>query len=662
MKLYLKLSLDGIFKNAKIYIPYILTGTLTVMMFYILLYLANSKSLASMPAATFLAMVLPMGIVVIALFSILFLFYTNSFLIKFRTREFGLYSILGMNKHNLSVLLLFENTIVFAAALVSGLLFGIAFSKLGELVIFKLANETASYNLSISVSSLIITAVVYLFIYSLLYLNSVLKVSLLKPVDMLQSSKQGEKKPKGNIFLALAGVLVLAAAYFLAVYYSYSVVAVFTFFIAVLLVVVATYLIFIAGSVTLCHILKNSRNYYYKTSHFISVSSLSYRMKRNGAGLASICILLTMILVMISSTSSLYFSLDDNIARRYPGDINYTLFYPDYDSMTEDSQLNYLLNTDSEELSTLKYLETSGCFTQYGINNAPNTSNEVDTDYFNIGYFYVISLDEYNRLNNDSVSLNDDECLLYTNSFIKYRYSTFKSYYSKEYKVKAYVDKMVQNHAIYDYEMANAIMVIKNPQDFYDQNNQMTEFGNVVYCKSSTDLLVKSDADKCIKLLKENLSEVPEKTILKTHITSTEDQRAGMLGLFSSMLFLGIMLSFVFILATVLIIYYKQLSEGYEDQKRFAIMKKVGLEDEQIKKSINSQMLTVFFSPLLLSGIHLCFAFPFVWSMLNMFGFSNMKLMIIVTIVCYAICAFFYVIIYSLTSSTYYKIISNEQN
>ena len=164
MKLYLKLSLDGIFKNAKIYIPYILTGTLTVMMFYILLYLANSKSLASMPAATFLAMVLPMGIVVIALFSILFLFYTNSFLIKFRTREFGLYSILGMNKHNLSVLLLFENTIVFAAALVSGVLFGIAFSKLGELVIFKLANETASYNLSISVSSLIITAVVYLFI------------------------------------------------------------------------------------------------------------------------------------------------------------------------------------------------------------------------------------------------------------------------------------------------------------------------------------------------------------------------------------------------------------------------------------------------------------------------------------------------------------------
>ena len=157
------------------------------------------------------------------------------------------------------------------------------------------------------------------------------------------------------------------------------------------------------------------------------------------------------------------------------------------------------------------------------------------------------------------------------------------------------MDKMIQNHAIYDYEMANAIMVIKNPQDFYDQNNQMTEFGNVVYCKSSTDLLVKSDADKCIKLLKENLSEVPEKTILKTHITSTEDQRAGMLGLFSSMLFLGIMLSFVFILATVLIIYYKQLSEGYEDQKRFAIMKKVGLEDEQIKKSINSQMLTVFF-------------------------------------------------------------------
>ena len=371
MKLYLKLSLDGIRKNYRLYIPYILTGTLVIMMFYVLLYLSSSKSLWSMPAATFLAAVLPLGIVVIAVFSVLFLFYTNSFLIKTRAREFGLYNILGMNRHNLSILLFFENAIVFIAALLSGLLFGIAFSKMGELILFKLAEAEADYSLNISYFSLIITALCYLAIYALLFLNSLIKVAKLKPIELLNSSKQGEKRPKGNIILALLGLIILLMAYFLAVYYSGSFTAVFTFFIAVILVIIATYLLFIAGSVTLCGILKNNKSYYYKSNHFISISSLAYRMKRNGAGLASICILLTMILVMISSTSSLYFALDDSINKRYPGDINYTLFYRNYDYMIEDNQLVYTDNLVCENISTIKYLESGGCFTEYGMNNAP---------------------------------------------------------------------------------------------------------------------------------------------------------------------------------------------------------------------------------------------------------------------------------------------------
>ncbi|MGM9958816.1 MAG: ABC transporter permease [Erysipelotrichaceae bacterium] len=660
MKLYLKLSLDGIRKNYRLYIPYILTGTLVIMMFYVLLYLSSSKSLWSMPAATFLAAVLPLGIVVIAVFSVLFLFYTNSFLIKTRAREFGLYNILGMNRHNLSILLFFENAIVFIAALLSGLLFGVAFSKMGELILFKLAEAEADYSLNISYFSLIITALCYLAIYALLFLNSLIKVAKLKPIELLNSSKQGEKRPKGNIILALLGLIVLLMAYFLAVYYSGSFTAIFTFFIAVILVIIATYLLFIAGSVTLCGILKNNKSYYYKSNHFISISSLAYRMKRNGAGLASICILLTMILVMISSTSSLYFALDDSINKRYPGDINYTLFYRNYDYMIEDNQLVYTDNLVCENISTIKYLESGGCFTEYGMNNAPVQGYEDASTALDIGYLYTISLDEYNRLSNQIITLQDDECLLYTNSRIRYSYETFKTAYSKEYRVKNYVDEFINNHAMYDYEMPCMILIVSDLEGFYKDNNIITEQGNVVYCKSSTDFDVIEDFDETLENLRQNLSVISKEKVYNRYITSLPDQRSSMLGLFSSMLFLGIMLSFVFILATVLIIYYKQTSEGYEDSERFAIMRKVGLEDGQIRKSINSQMLTVFFCPLIMAGIHLCFAFPFVWSMLNMFGFSNLRLMIIVTAVCYVACAVLYVIIYLFTSRTYYKIVANE--
>ena len=660
MKLYLKLSLDGIRKNYRLYIPYILTGTLVIMMFYVLLYLSSSKSLWSMPAATFLAAVLPLGIVVIAVFSVLFLFYTNSFLIKTRAREFGLYNILGMNRHNLSILLFFENAIVFIAALLSGLLFGVAFSKMGELILFKLAEAEADYSLNISYFSLIITALCYLAIYALLFLNSLIKVAKLKPIELLNSSKQGEKRPKGNIILALLGLIILLMAYFLAVYYSGSFTAIFTFFIAVILVIIATYLLFIAGSVTLCGILKNNKSYYYKSNHFISISSLAYRMKRNGAGLASICILLTMILVMISSTSSLYFALDDSINRRYSGDINYTLFYRNYDYMIEDNQLVYTDNLVCENISTIKYLESGGCFTEYGMNNAPVQGYEDAITALDIGYLYTISLDEYNRLSNQIITLQDDECLLYTNSRIRYSYETFKTAYSKEYRVKNYVDEFINNHAMYDYEMPCMILIVSDLEGFYKDNNIITEQGNVVYCKSSTDFDVIEDFDETLENLRQNLSVISEEKVYNRYITSLPDQRSNMLGLFSSMLFLGIMLSFVFILATVLIIYYKQTSEGYEDSERFAIMRKVGLEDGQIRKSINSQMLTVFFCPLIMAGIHLCFAFPFVWSMLNMFGFGTLRLMIIVTAVCYVACAVLYVIIYLFTSRTYYKIVANE--
>ena len=655
-----KLAFDGIKKNKRLYIPYIMTGTIVIMMFYILLYIANSKTLAYMPASTFLALVLPLGIIVIFVFSLIFLFYTNSFLIKQRYKEFGLYSILGMNKTNINILMLMQNVMVFLFALVSGLVFGIAFSKMAELIIISLTNEAIDFKLSVSFSSLFITAATYVIVYSLLYVNSIIKVTKAKPIDLLSSERRGEKKPKNNYFLALLGLIFLILAYFLAIYYSYSIiVAVFTFFIAVIFVIIATYLLFIAGSTALCHILKNNKNYYYKPNHFISISSLSFRMKRNGAGLASICILLTMVLVMISSTSSLYFGLEDNLEKRYPGDVNYTNFYPTYEAFVSDDQTKYLENTNASVLSTIKYIETSGAFREYGINNSENNNNATSDDYMNTGYLYAISTEEYNRLSGNDLKIQDSECLIYTNSLVKFKYTSFKTEYSKTYQVVGYIDKFISNHAIYDYELAQAIIVINDLESFYKQNNQATEYGNISYLKSSTDCLCDNQEELAAKL-KDILTFTPADEVFKYQVVTKDRQKTALLGLYSSMMFLGIMLSFVFILATILIIYYKQISEGHEDKQRFDIMQKVGLDKKMIRKSINSQMLTVFFSPLILSGIHLSFAFPFIWSMLNMFGFSNMKLIIIVTLICYLVCAFMYVLTYKFTSYSYYQIVSNE--
>ena len=649
-----KLAFDGIRKNKHLYYPYLLTGSVVIMMFYILLYLANSKTIAKMPAATFLAVVLPLGIIVIYIFSLIFLFYTNSLLIKQRYQEFGLYLILGMNKTNLGLLMLIENFIVYIIALGTGLLFGIAFSKMGELIIIALTKETIDFSLSISFSSLLISAIAYLLVYLLLLLSSISRINKCQPLHLLQKAKAGERSPKGNLFLALSGIAILGLAYYLALYFSSSVTAIFSFFIAVILVIIATYLLFIAGSTTLCQILRKNKGYYYKPKHFISISSLAYRMKRNGAGLASICILLTMILVMITSTSSLYFGLDDNIDSRYPGDFNYTIFYFDYHDFANDDSLIYLPK-EYDSANSLKYLETSGSFCAYGINNTVNDFNANVEDYFNIGYLFAISTAEYERITGDDIELGDDECLFYQNDILNYTYSSFRTAYSKEYQVKKQLTTFIRNHAIYDYEMANGIIVINDLEEFYNANNVETEHGNTSFLKASTDVCADDLSVK--EEIRANLAN----NASKYYLVDKDSQRSSLLGLFASMLFLGIMLSLVFVLAAILIIYYKQISEGYEDKGRFEIMQKVGLDKQMIRSSINSQMLTVFFSPLIMALVHLGFAFPFIFSMLRLFGFANLKLMIVVTGISALICAIFYLIVYYLTSNAYYQIVANEE-
>ena len=330
---YPHLAWDSIRKNRRFYLPYILTCTGMVMMFYIIAFLAGDPLLKTIRGGSFMAEMLGMGTYVIMIFAVLFLFYTNSFLMKRRKKEFGLYNVLGMGKGNLARILFWESVQIAFISLTAGLMFGIVFAKLGELAMMYAIKGENNYNITVNTEALFMTLKVFGVIYVLLFVNMVRQVRMSKPVDLLRSENRGEKPPKANWFIALCGVVILAGAYYIAVTIEDPLSALSMFFVAVIMVIIATYLLFIAGSVTMCRLLQKNKRYYYKTNHFVSVSSMLYRMKRNGAGLASICVLCTMVLVMLSATVCLYAGEESVVRNRYPRDINLTTVFNSYPDM-----------------------------------------------------------------------------------------------------------------------------------------------------------------------------------------------------------------------------------------------------------------------------------------------------------------------------------------
>ena len=670
---YPKIAWDGIRKNKRLYFPYILTGGVMVMMYYILSFLVESPALAQMPGGSVLMSLLPMGCGVIAVFSLLFLFYTNSFLIKQRYREFGLYNILGMDKHNISKVMVWETLFVAISAIISGLIAGIIFSKAAELVLLNLLNMEVTFNFSIGAKTLRDTPLIYGGIYLLLLLNSLVKVGRSKPLELMQSSKVGERIPKRNWVFGTVGVVLLGIAYYLAVSIEEPLTALATFFVAVILVIIGTYLIFMSGSVMFCKLLQKNKKYYYKPNHFASVSSMVYRMKRNGAGLASICILLTMVLVMISSTTSLYFGEEDSLKNRCPNDINITMTFDTIDGIS-DTNLNMLRDKihpysgDTVDLKGVRACEIPGLITQEGI--TIDISSHVDfsaSTYNNVGYLSVLSIDDYNNMMGTSETLADDECFVYCNR-LTYQWDTFTMEYGKAYKVKKQLDD-------FQVDGDSAILVIPTVflvvDDIYAFSEPVKDMKNnngdpmMMYdwrCGFDVETTdIENEAATALNEMFRGMHMENNDAFYSFNVEGREGVRDSFYDLYGSLFFVGIMLSIVFLLAAVLIIYYKQISEGYEDHSRFEIMQKVGMTKKDIRKSINSQMLTVFFMPLIFAGIHLVFAFPFISKILVLFAMDNILLIAIVNLICFAIFGFFYAIVYKITSNSYYTIVSGRK-
>ena len=669
---YPRLAWSGMRKNSKLYLPYTIACIGMTAMFYILMHLADSPALKLIPSSTSVTMTLSLGSFVMGVFSLLFLFYTNSFLVRRRFKEFGLYNVLGMNKGNISRVLAWEALINALISLAGGLFLGIALSKLAELGLVNIMGGDTDLDLRISVKALEFTVMFFCGIFLLIYLNSLIKIRRSSASELVKSENFGEKPPRANWLFGLAGIVILAAAYYIAVSIKTPLTALSLFFIAVIMVIVATYLIFIAGSVWICRLLQKNKRYYYKKNHFVSVSSMVYRMKRNGAGLASICILATMVLVMISSTTCLYFGAEDALRDRYPRDISISASYSGLDSMTDEniSALRGEISAavggaETENILDYRCASLVGSL-ENGILDLSEASiySTAMTTYDYVAEVYIVPLADYNAIAGTNESLGSDEAMIYA-----YRMDYTDKTFAVDELVSFRVKKVLDSFPIADgsamASIAPTVFVIV--PDFADT---VAKLGGAVSSSGDEpaslswnyafDTPVSDEEETAMcERIGERLSECSETGGYRYYSReSLAANRADFYGMYGGLFFLGIMLSIAFICAAVLIIYYKQISEGYEDRRRFEIMQNVGMTKKEIRSSINSQLLTVFFLPLIFAGLHLGFAFPFIHKLLMLFNLSNLPLLIGTTAISFGVFALLYAVVFRVTSNAYYNIVS----
>ena len=673
--LYLRLALSGIGKNKKLYVPYLLTCVGMVMMSHILQSLSYSPALRMMRGGSQMEFILSLGKLVVAVFAGLFLLYTNSFLIRRRNKEFGLYNVLGMDKNALSWVIFWENLIAALVGLGFGLLFGISLYKLAELALLNLIHGAVDYSFVISLESVEFTLCVFLPIFALLMVKSLWQVRRARPLELLKSEHAGEKPPRANYLFGLAGAAILAGAYYLSVSSSNAMSAFTWFFVAVIMVILATYLLMISGSVTLCRLLQKNRKYYYQKQHFVSVSSMAYRMKRNGAGLASICVLSTMVLVMISSTSSLYIGMEESIQTRYPHDSGFSVNMERLEFMDEAhvsqvrEQFEALFlekNVEPKNVEQYRYATIAGVLNGNEINPDASDATFSTLDYSILRQVFFIPVEDYNAIKGTDLILEPGQAMVGCLR-CSYEDSSFRLGELELEIVGQLPEHMDTGEAIVSVAPSMTLVVSDlselEPLDSLADYKGRKMLNTCYYYGCDFDL---PDAE-IIELHDQQKQAIMRVAFLgKNHGYGWIDEcpaqeRENVYITFGGLFFIGIMLSGVFIAAAALIIYYKQVSEGYEDQSRFAIMRKVGMTKADIKKSVNSQVLTVFFAPLLLAGVHLAFAFPMVWQLLQMFNLRNLRLVIFTNIGAFLVFCLFYVLIYKLTAGAYYGIVSGEE-
>ena len=652
---YWKLAFTNLKGNRRVYLPYLLSSVGIIMMFYSINALGQGIDQGALYGGTTVASMMGLGVFVIGLFAVLFLFYTNSFIIKRRKKELGLYNILGMEKRHIAHILFRETLLTAVCSLALGLGLGIVFSR----VLFWLLGLLLGTNLAVAfvVPASAITATLGLFgaIFLLTLCYNLLQVKLSKPIELLHGGETGEREPKAHWFLAVLGALLLGTGYTMAVTIQDPLSALVFFFVAVILVILGTYLLFITGITAMLKLLKKNKRFYYKTNHFTALSGMLFRMKQNAAGLASICVLFTALLVTVSTTFSLYTSMDGLLRARYPRNVLVSVC--DANQEAKD-MVRSAVNQKSQELG----LALENVVDREGWNiTTARVGNTLHTQEVSLETCAVVNIftqSEFERFSGQQVDLAENQVLLFDPA------NTFPE------EDTLHIDDKTYEIVPSDYVMPEASTLAQIYEMYYlvvrDETvveNILAPSGSDTFPIYSYDFDVAGGDPEDIAALREALGTVDfsgpgveyEALLFEDSATS----RQSFMELYGGLFFLGLFLGVLFLLGTALIIYYKQVSEGYDDARRFNIMQKVGMSHREVKQSIHSQILLVFFLPLVTAVLHLAFAFPMLQKILLVMGLNNFPLILCSTLGCVGVFAVAYLVIYALTARTYYNIVES---
>lgn len=650
--LYMRLAGGNLKKNRQLYGPYLIACIVTVMMMCIMILLEGDRGLNTIEGGQSVAATLMFGCIVIAIFSLIILVYINSLLIKQRKKEFALYNVLGMEKRHISKVLFWESAYTAVISIGAGLIFGSVFSKLLQLILMKIIGGEISFSIDVSFSVLVFTAAIFAVFFLLVLLMNIRTIRIAQPVELLRGGSEGEREPKSKWVLAVLGVVFLAAGYVMSIMTKDVVSAITLFFIAVICVIIGTYLMFIAFSIVLLKGLKKNKRYYYQTRHFATVSGMIYRMKRNAAGLASICILSTMVIVTVSTTVCLYAGVGDIINNMYPYDVNMK-YYP-YSQQTSEK-----LEVAAEDTAKRQGREIKELYSFSKMSFAANRSGDkliVDNDTITgIGSVDVtiITPEDYKRLTGKDAGLKKGEVLIYSEkeSFgdkVELLGEEYRAIKTDEFPKAVFLSISTANCGIVadSRETAEAML-----HRYEDMTGQIIINGGMYINLDGTD-------DEKIAFSNALNSEAADFEYEFYFLESRQlVEKEGSYSFYGAFFFLGMFLGLVFIFATVMIIYYKQVSEGYDDRKRFDIMQKVGMTEAEVKQTIRSQVLIVFFLPLAAAAMHVAFAFPMIRRILAAFSMTNVTLFAVCTAATFIGFAVIYLLVYLQTSKTYYSIV-----
>lgn len=651
---YLKLAWTNLRNNKNTYFPYLLSCSTIIALYYILNAIERSVRVSEFFGMRTIAEILLFSVTIIGFLSFVLVFYTNSFLMKRRKKELGLYSILGMEKRHVACVLFYETAIIGALSIVAGLLSGVLFSQAIYLLLMNIIGAGVSVQLGISFPAIGAAIVLFTAAFFVVMCYNIAQIHLANPISLMQGGRQGEKEPKANWLIAIIGFITLGAGYYFALTVESLMDVLGIFFISVLLVIIGTYCLFTSGSIMALRFLRRNKHFYYKPNHFISVSGMLYRMKQNAVGLATICILSTCVMVTLSSTVCLYVGEEDVLKNRYPRQVATS-----FAGLSETSEaLQQILAKEAEAAGVEIVNEESYYISSFYAHRSEN-SFMGNLDVPNLDFYQMMVLDvgSYNSLTGNSYQLSPGEILLYLEGNAIEDSITI---YGESLKIKGKIEKPIfigDNFSI----SHSGIIVMPTVDDIIElrkknnPNEEIPVWFNLNFDVDGGDDKTKMEFVSSFKSAAYRGLERPGS------VTNIFEDRQDFREVYGSLFFIGIFFALLFTMAAVLIIYYKQISEGFDDHDRFQIMQKVGMGKQEVKSTIQSQVLLVFFLPLFMAFLHISVAFPVLDKILQIMALKNTSLFAVCTLCVIMSFAVVYFIVYQATARTYYHLIESEK-